>query len=89
MDFERLITDISTKFINMASDEIDEGINEALKTIGEFSKGKIKNIDIKTSGFNIDIDKMDGEALNEILVALTETSIDVTDGEEKVRIYCK
>ncbi|MCD6298893.1 MAG: GAF domain-containing protein [Deltaproteobacteria bacterium] len=38
IDFERLVTNISTKFINMASDEINKGINEALKAIGEFEE---------------------------------------------------
>jgi PAS domain S-box-containing protein len=35
--FETLITNLSTKFINLSSEEIDEGINNALETIGEFS----------------------------------------------------
>jgi two-component system cell cycle sensor histidine kinase/response regulator CckA len=37
VEFEGLITDISTQFINLASDEIDSGINRALQTIGEFT----------------------------------------------------
>jgi two-component system, cell cycle sensor histidine kinase and response regulator CckA len=36
IQFEGLITDISTHFINLASNEIDRGINRALQTIGEF-----------------------------------------------------
>ena len=36
-EFERLITTISTRFINLSSDEIDSGIREALKEIGEFA----------------------------------------------------
>jgi PAS domain S-box-containing protein len=36
MDFENLITSISTHFINLAASEIDNGINSALQTIGKF-----------------------------------------------------
>ena len=35
--FDDLITTISTEFINLACEEIDGGINNALKAIGEFS----------------------------------------------------
>jgi len=35
--FEELITDISTKFINLPLLEIDQGLNDALKAIGEFA----------------------------------------------------
>ena len=35
--FERLLTQISTQFINLTSKEIDQGINQALKAIGEFT----------------------------------------------------
>ncbi|MDY6898538.1 MAG: histidine kinase dimerization/phosphoacceptor domain -containing protein [Cyanobacteriota bacterium] len=37
VDFEKLITNISTDFINIAADEIDNAINHALQTIGEFA----------------------------------------------------
>ena len=37
LEFERLITGISTYFINLAPDEIDNGINSALEKIGEFA----------------------------------------------------
>jgi PAS domain S-box-containing protein len=37
IEFEKLITSISTQFINLPTDEIDEGTNRALKEIGEFS----------------------------------------------------
>jgi len=37
VEFEELITTISTNFINLATDEIDSGINHALQSIGEFS----------------------------------------------------
>jgi diguanylate cyclase (GGDEF)-like protein/PAS domain S-box-containing protein len=36
VEFEKLIASISTHFINLASDEIDNGINEALGLIGRF-----------------------------------------------------
>ncbi|HEY9725233.1 MAG TPA: PAS domain S-box protein [Chroococcales cyanobacterium] len=37
LEFEQLITGLSTQFINLSSDEIDAGINHALQVIGEFS----------------------------------------------------
>jgi len=37
-EFEQLITDISRQFINLLSEQIDEGINQALKTLGEFAQ---------------------------------------------------
>ncbi|MBI5031418.1 MAG: PAS domain S-box protein [Chloroflexi bacterium] len=37
LKFERLITSISSEFINLAPDEIDSGIAHALQAIGEFS----------------------------------------------------
>lgn len=36
-EIEKLVTTISTNFINLSSDEINRGINNALKTIGEFT----------------------------------------------------
>lgn len=36
IEFEKLITTISTDFINLAPNEIDNGINSALQAIGEF-----------------------------------------------------
>ncbi len=36
-ELEQLITSISTHFINLPSDEIDSGINSALRRIGEFA----------------------------------------------------
>ena len=36
IEFERLITDISTRFINLNPDEIDEAIMDALQEIGEY-----------------------------------------------------
>ncbi|MBW4641695.1 MAG: PAS domain-containing protein [Goleter apudmare HA4340-LM2] len=37
VEFEKLITTISTHFINLAPQEIDRGINQALEAIGEFA----------------------------------------------------
>ena len=34
--FENLVTSLSTQFINLKPDEIDDGISQALKTIGSF-----------------------------------------------------
>jgi len=36
LEFEAIVTAISTEFINLAATQIDDGINRALKTIGEF-----------------------------------------------------
>jgi diguanylate cyclase (GGDEF)-like protein len=38
LDFEKLLVSISTKFINLPLDKIDDGINRLLKVIGDFSK---------------------------------------------------
>jgi PAS domain S-box-containing protein len=38
MNLEKLITNISTNFINLSAEEIDNGINQALKTLGEFAE---------------------------------------------------
>ena len=37
VDFEKLITNISTDFINLDADRIDNGINQALQTISKFA----------------------------------------------------
>jgi diguanylate cyclase (GGDEF)-like protein/PAS domain S-box-containing protein len=37
-NFLRLILNVSTSFINLPSDQIDTGINDALKLIGDFSR---------------------------------------------------
>ena len=37
VEFEKIITAISTSFINLAPDEIDAGIEDALRSIGEFA----------------------------------------------------
>ncbi len=37
VEFEKLITTISTHFINLAPNEIDQGINQALAAIGKFA----------------------------------------------------
>ncbi len=36
-EFEKLITSISTRFIHLPLDEIDRGISEALKVVGQFA----------------------------------------------------
>jgi|WetSurMetagenome_2_1015567.scaffolds.fasta_scaffold00241_2 PAS domain S-box-containing protein len=38
VEFEKLITSISTNFINLAPEQIDNGINVALGLLGEFTK---------------------------------------------------
>ncbi len=37
VEFEKIVASISTSFLNLAPDEIDIGIEDALRTIGEFS----------------------------------------------------
>ncbi len=37
LDFEKLITTISTNFVNLEPDKIDTGIRQALRAIGEFT----------------------------------------------------
>jgi len=37
-EFERLITAISRQFINLLPEQIDEGVNQALKALGEFAE---------------------------------------------------
>jgi len=38
MNLEQLITSISTNFINLSAEEVDNGINQALKALGEFAE---------------------------------------------------
>jgi hypothetical protein len=35
VSFEKIVMNISTQFINLESDKVDKGINDALQTIGE------------------------------------------------------
>ena len=44
LEFEKLITKISTNFINMATEDIDDGLCKALKEIGEFAGMDRSNI---------------------------------------------
>ncbi len=37
VEFEKIITDISSQFINLSPQKIDESINQALKYVGEFA----------------------------------------------------
>lgn len=38
LEFEALITTLATRFINVGTDEIEQGLNNALQAIGEFAK---------------------------------------------------
>ena len=49
VEFEGIITALSTNFINLASDEIDDGINQALRTTGEFS-GVVRDVAVLPAG---------------------------------------
>ena len=44
VEFEDLITALSTHFINLAPEEIDKGINHALWAIGEFLDSKLQHL---------------------------------------------
>lgn len=52
------------------------------------SKDKINN-SLKDKGFNLDLGNLDSDSIDELLKALTATSIDVNDEKESVKIYCR
>jgi hypothetical protein len=53
----------------------------------EGTKGKI-NEHLAEKGINFDINKIDGEHIDSIIQALTESSIDIDADGDKVKIYC-
>ena len=46
--------------------------------------GKLEN-----KGIDIDLNDLDSESMMELVKSLQEMSIDVEDGDEKVKIYCE
>ena len=52
------------------------------------ARGRV-NEALGEKGIKIDVGKLDGEAVDELLSALTSLSIDVDDEKEKVRIFCE
>jgi hypothetical protein len=44
---------------------------------------------LQDKGLNIDLGNLDKVALNDLIEGLTETSIEVDDDNEKVRVYCR
>lgn len=38
LEFEHVVAELSTKFINLPSSDVDDAINEALRSIGEYSR---------------------------------------------------
>ncbi len=52
------------------------------------SKDKISD-HLKDKGLDIDISNLDSDSLDSLLAALTETSIDVDDDKETVKIFCE
>ncbi|AFY31510.1 histidine kinase dimerization/phosphoacceptor domain -containing protein [Calothrix sp. PCC 7507] len=52
VEFEKLITTISTHFINLAPNEIDQGINQALQAIGEFAVVDRSYVFLFTENYN-------------------------------------
>ncbi len=79
-EFEKLITTISTKFINLAPSDIDRGIKNALGQIGRFAgmdrcyvilfsdKGtKLNDIyEWCADGINLQVEKLQGTSTNEL-----------------------
>jgi PAS domain S-box-containing protein len=59
LKFEDLITNLSTHFINLPSDQIDNGINHALQIIGEFLNADRSYIFLFSEGGINDTAKMD------------------------------
>ena len=55
--------------------------------IPDSTKAKI-NEHLAEKGINIDINKIDGEHIDSIIQALTESSIDIDADGDKVKIYC-
>ncbi|MBD3257139.1 hypothetical protein GF377_01805 [candidate division GN15 bacterium] len=53
----------------------------------ESAKGKVSGA-LGNKGIDLDLKKLDSEGVNQMIRALTETSIDVDDETESVRIYC-
>ena len=53
----------------------------------EHSRDKIGQ-HLKAKGLDIDLGKLDSESLDNLLQALKETSIDVEDDHETVKIFC-
>lgn len=55
-DFEKLVTSISTEFINLAIEQVDDGIREALRKIAEFAGVDLSYIFLfKEKGTKMDI----------------------------------
>ena len=56
--------------------------------IPESARNKVNN-SLSEKGLHIDLNNLDSATVDEIILALKETSIDVQDGDEKVRICCE
>jgi hypothetical protein len=56
--------------------------------IPEGTKGRI-NEHLANKGIHLDINKIDGEHIDSIIQALTESSIDIDADGDKVKIYCE
>lgn len=54
----------------------------------EKTRGKIDQ-KLTDHGIGLDFDKLDADGVEALIVALTESSIDVDDEKEKVRICCE
>jgi hypothetical protein len=50
--------------------------------------GKV-NLKLKDYGLDVDLNKLDADSLDGVLTALCDTSIDVDDEKETVKIYCE
>jgi len=72
--------------------KIPLGLIKAGVKIGSIMPGKAKNkvnSALHDHGINLDLNNLDSDTVDELLQALKTTSIDVEDGEEKVKIYCE
>jgi hypothetical protein len=66
-------------------------IKAGLKLPGLFSGDSRDrmNLALAEHGLKVDLNKLDGKSIDELIGALTETSIDVDSETEHVRIYCE
>lgn len=66
------------------------GLIRAGVKLGSIVPGKSKdriNHALMDHGIGLDIENLDPKALEELINALQETSIDIQDGDEKVRVF--
>jgi diguanylate cyclase (GGDEF)-like protein/PAS domain S-box-containing protein len=77
LEFEKLISSISTNFINLPPEEIDNGIREALETVGKFINADRSYVyvfsdDRKSARMAYDWTAADGASSSDRLVAVAD-----------------